>query len=122
MNLFRCVDTGKMARSNKSKAKRPWQDVAKEAQEYRNTSIDQVPGGSALSSNVLSIPKNMMSVPETVLSHQDCQITQSLPEELVKLLADGQLSATEVTLAFLRRAAITQKLASRPPSPEIPVR
>jgi amidase len=96
-----------MAPSSKTKPKRPWQEIAKEAQDYRAAGI------AALATNApefFELPKNSTSVPGIILNPRDLQITRSLPEELLKLLANGELSATDVTTAFLRRAALAQKL------------
>lgn len=101
-----------MSRSGKSKSKRPWQEVA-EAQENRDASLQRVPGISEVFGRLTfpnELPKNVTGVPGRVLSSLDIHITEQLPEELVKLLANGHLSATYVTLAFLRRAAVAQKL------------
>ena len=106
-----------MARPNKSKLKRSWQDVAKEAQDFRDASLVQVLGIAAVFEQDAFLnepPKNVMTIPCLVLSPGDIQITESLPEELVKLLANGQLSAMDVTVAFLRRAAVAQRLVSVP--------
>jgi len=53
-----------------------------------------------------------MSVPSNTLSPRDNEITELLPEQLAKLLASGKFSSREVTTAFLRRAALAQKLVS----------
>lgn len=105
----------KMSRTNKSKPKKPWQDVAKEAQELRDESLLRVPGiDDVFEHDIFSggLPKNVTAIPSLVLNQRDIQITDSLPEELVKILASGQLTATDVTLAFLRRAAVAQRLTN----------
>jgi hypothetical protein len=53
-----------------------------------------------------------MMTPAKVLHPDDVRITEMLPESLLALLASGELTATEVTTAFLRRAVIAQKLVS----------
>jgi amidase len=55
---------------------------------------------------------NPSKLPETLLSSCVIAITDVLPEELLKLLASGQLSATEVTNAYLQRAALSQGLSN----------
>ncbi len=110
-----------MSRSSKSKLKRPWQEVAKEAQDFRDASLQRVLGISELFKQdvfVNHLPKNVMTVPGIILSPSDIQITEQMPEKLVKLLADGQLSTTDVTLAFLRRAAVAQRLVCCTQSPK----
>jgi amidase len=102
-----------MAAHSKAKQQRPWQDVAKEAQRYRDASIAVVtacfpatPDGDEFS----ELPKNSSVIPSQTLHPRDIQITGSLPEELIRALASGELSATDVTTAFLRQAALAQKL------------
>jgi hypothetical protein len=110
----------KMSRTSKSKPKRPWQDVAKEAQELRDESLSRVPGINDVFENGIfsgGLPKNVTAIPGLVLNQRDIQITDSLPEELVKILAGGQITATDVTLAFLRRAAVAQRLVGIPQDP-----
>lgn len=87
----------------------------KEAQDSRHASLARIPDiAEVFEQNILSnqLPNNAMLIHGLVLGPRDVQITESLPEELIKLLASGQLSATDVTLTFLRRAAVAQKLVS----------
>ncbi len=58
------------------------------------------------------LPKNVFDVPGKVIEQHDLQITEAEPEVLVGLLANGTLSSVEVTTAFLRRAALAQRLVS----------
>jgi hypothetical protein len=53
-----------------------------------------------------------MDVPGKALHPRDFHITQKLPEELIKLMAAGDLTSMDVTTAFLRRAVLAQKLVS----------
>jgi amidase len=96
-----------MALSKKAKPKKPWKEVANAAQEHRDATLatfaTNVP--AALASN-----SNPTNIPERVLQAEYLAITALLPEELVKHLANGELTATEVTTAFLRRAALAQAL------------
>ena len=87
-----------------------WQDIAKEAQEERDASIQlvhptipEVP--SILPSNVTGLPKELLSKSEIV-------ITETLPEDLVVQIASGKLSSEVVVNAFLRRAGLAQKLVN----------
>jgi hypothetical protein len=97
-----------MARDTKAKQKRPWQDIAREAQEYRDASIARVqPGVPQLPT---SLPQNVVDVPRNALSQQEVQITETAPEDLLSALASGELKATTVATAFLRRAGLAQKL------------
>jgi amidase len=98
-----------MAPSRKMKPKRPWQEIAREAQEYRDASL------ATFATDVppaLETIKNSKIIPMELLQVEDLTITVFRPEELVKLLANRELTATEVTTAFLRRATLAQKLVS----------
>ena len=110
--------------SKKQKVQRPWQEIAKDAQDHRDASLAQVKPGPE-SSSMYPAPEHAleqshpsaackisMKFPETTLHPRDVQITETLPEDLVQSLATGELSATDVTTAFLRRAVIAQKLVS----------
>ena len=110
-----------MASSGKAKrkAKRPWQEIAKEAEDHRRESLVKVvPGLPAAFENIqfsTVLPQNSTGVPGKALHPKDFQITQRLPEELIQLMARGELSSVEVTTAFLRRAVLAQKLVSKDP-------
>ena len=111
-----------MVQPKKRKHSRPWQQIAQEAQDHRDASLAQ--GGSTVSAEFKQSgnrPKSSLNVPEKVLEHHDLRITETLPEDLVKCLAVGELSATEVTTAFLRRAVLAQKLVSRQSSILLPL-
>lgn len=101
----------------KKKPKRPWQETAKEAQEYRDASLARVSGLSSIDKPVHlneSILKNFVNIPREILPSLDVQITETLPENLIQALASGELSATDVTAAFLRRAVLAQKFVHIP--------
>lgn len=95
---------------SRSTAKRPWQEIAKEAQDYRDSTISQL---SRVAPDTPSKPfKNVMSIPATTLEPSVVSITQLPPEELLASLTTGQLSATAVTGAYLQRAALSQSLTN----------
>lgn len=97
-----------MAQVKVVKRKRPWQDIAQEAQQYRDASIARVwPDLPQLPEN---LAKNVTEIPGTVLSQEEVQITEMPPECLLSVLASGDLTAVAVTTAFLRRASLAQKL------------
>ena len=90
------------------KRTRPWQDIATEAQEYRDASIARSwPDMPQLPAD---LPKNVFTILRESLCQTDIQITEMLPEALLTALASGELTATSVTHAFLRRASLAQKL------------
>jgi amidase len=96
-----------------SKAKRPprpWQEIAKEAQDYRDSTIAQL--SPPVPQVPSQLPQNVMKIPEQLLDEPTLAITTLLPEELLASLADGSLSAVDVSTAFLRRAAISQGLTN----------
>lgn len=99
-----------MAKPTKAKAKRPWQDIAREVQDYRDASIDRIQ--PAIPMLPASLPPYILDIPSQVLSHQEIQITETAPEDLLSKLTSGEITATSVTTAFLRRAGLAQKLAS----------
>jgi Asp-tRNA(Asn)/Glu-tRNA(Gln) amidotransferase A subunit family amidase len=87
-----------------------WQSIAKEAQEYRDTTILQlappaphVPDG---------LPKNVTILPEQLLDPSVLAITDLPPKKLIESLVAGHLSAVNVTAAFLQRAAVAQGLTN----------
>lgn len=97
-----------MARAKVVKRKRLWQDIAQEAQQYRDASIFRAwPGLPPLPEH---LAKNVTEIPGTVLSQEEVRITEMLPEGLLSVLASGDLTAVAVTSAFLRRASLAQKL------------
>ena len=87
-----------------------WQDIAKEAQEYRDASIARV---RPLVPDVpTELPDSVAHFPRELLSHEEIQITETSPEDLVTALAFGDLSSVTVVKAFLRRAGLAQKLVN----------
>ena len=97
-----------MAQTKVVKRKRPWQDIAQEARQYRDASIGRVwPDLPQLPEN---LAKSVIEIPGTVLSQEEVRITEMPPECLWSELASGDLSAVAVMTAFLRRASLAQKL------------
>ena len=97
-----------MAPKSAAKKKRPWRSIAQEAQQHRDASIARVQPN--LPQTPANLPIDVTKVPGTILSQDEVQITEMLPEDLVSALASGGLSAVAVTKAFLRRAGLAQKL------------
>jgi amidase len=87
-----------------------WQDVAREAQEYRDASIARVT--PSIPELPKELPHDVSQIPKQVLSAEGISITESLPEELLSALSKGKLSAVAVVNAFLRRAGVAQGLVS----------
>lgn len=100
--------------TRKRKFRRDWEDVAEEAQEHRDASIREQ-GITLILDRIQSLgtaPRCSTDIPSKVLETKDRQITECLPEELLRMLATGDVRAVDVTRAFLRRAAIAQKFVS----------
>ena len=92
--------------------RRNWEETAKIAQDLRDRSIADVePAIPAVPSE---LPKNVISLPRVLLSEAEVSLTEKSPESLLAELATGAISSSAVTLAFLRRAGLAQKLASTP--------
>ncbi|KAL9102226.1 MAG: hypothetical protein Q9163_002608 [Psora crenata] len=89
---------------------RPWQEIAEEAQGYRDASIKRVQ--PAVPNVPESLPLDVTKIPKDLLSEQELCITQTPPEVLLKELALGQLLCVDVTTAFLRRAGLAQGLVN----------
>jgi len=96
------------ARSNNARLERPWQDIAQEAQDYRDASI--VDYQADIPHFAGGVPRNVVSIIRNHLSQGEIQITEAPPEELLISLASGNLTAVVVTTAFLRRASLAQQL------------
>ncbi|KAK9460872.1 amidase signature domain-containing protein [Lipomyces oligophaga] len=56
------------------------------------------------------LPLNVTGVPKLVLTAEECEITETEPITLVEKIKEGKYTALQVTKAFLRRAALAQKL------------
>jgi amidase len=94
-----------------------WQDLARQVQSRRDSSIAE------LGLNPSSVPPissgRAITVPRQHLSASEIAITESSAHSLLASLAEGKLTAIEVTKAFLKRAAIAQKLVSQSLNPRM---
>lgn len=94
---------------SKSKSLESWQDIARRIQEHRDATIAAVqPTIPELSEP----PLDSTPVPRTILTPQELSITESDPVDLLSQLSSGSLSSVDVTNAFLRRAALAQRLVN----------
>lgn len=89
-----------------------WQDIASEVQKHRDATIAKVE--PAIVEITEKLPRRVISLPRKYLSPEEITITEAPIEELLASLATGRLSSLAVTKAFLRRAAIAQKLVRAP--------
>ena len=85
-----------------------WRAIAQRAQDHRDASIAAVE--PPLEGMPAELPLDVSKLPQDILNEHEAWITESPPDELVEFLARGQLTATAVAKAFLRRAALAQKL------------
>ena len=85
-----------------------WQKVAEEAQRLRDDSLAAI--SPPIPEVPSELPDNVAYIPRDLLTPEEIRITETTPEDLVASLAQAKLSAVEVTSAFLRRAALAQKL------------
>ena len=97
----------------RSKAKpknqrKPWQEVAAEAQAYRDATLASI--RPSLPEIPSPLPRNVLDIPRQILQPEEVRITEMLPEELLSTIAKGELTAVAVTTAFLRRAGVCQGL------------
>lgn len=95
------------------KIKRPqrsWQEIAGEAHAHRDSTIAQVvPAVPIVPHN---LPNRVLELPEQLLDIETISITNKLPEQILAMLVTGEVSAVDVTTAFLRRAAMCQGLVN----------
>ncbi|KAH7087436.1 amidase signature domain-containing protein [Paraphoma chrysanthemicola] len=88
----------------------PWQDIANKAQDHRDKSIARL--HHAVPPVPSTLPKVVITMPQQLLDEPALSISSLLPQDLVASLANGQLSATDVSAAFLQRAALAQGLTN----------
>jgi amidase len=94
----------------KKSAKKSWQAVTKAAQDYRDATISQLsPPAPKIPDH---LPPNVTDLVQKIVPRKTLDITNLLPEELLASLASGQLSATDVTTAYLSHAAVAQGLVN----------
>jgi Asp-tRNA(Asn)/Glu-tRNA(Gln) amidotransferase A subunit family amidase len=86
-----------------------WQSIAKKAQDHRDATIALIQPPIL---DIAELPLDSTPVPKTVLTAEELSITESDPADLVSKLTSGAVTSVEVTKAFLRRAALAQKLVN----------
>lgn len=92
-----------------SKPLESWQSIAQRAQDHRDATVAAVQPPIP---DLQDLPLDSTPIPKTILTPEEIAITESDPVELLEKLASGALSSVEVTKAFLRRAALAQKLVN----------
>ncbi|KAF1973004.1 amidase [Bimuria novae-zelandiae CBS 107.79] len=91
------------------KPREPWQAIAKRAQDHRDATLAAVQPPVP---DILELPLDSTLIPKTLLTQEELQITESDPMTLIQKMSSGVLSSEAVTNAFLRRAAVAQKLVN----------
>lgn len=103
-----CSATWGMAPKRKRQQAATWLSFAREAQQYRDASISSML--PKMPETARSPRQNATLVPATVLSQEEMRLTELSSEALLYEIASRKITVHVVTLAFLRRAAIAQKL------------
>ncbi|KAL5391054.1 hypothetical protein DPSP01_001545 [Paraphaeosphaeria sporulosa] len=95
--------------ASSSKALESWQSIAKRTQQQREATIAAVHPPIP---DILDLPLDSTPIPKTILTPTEISITESDPVDLLAKLSSASLSSVDVTKAFLRRAALAQKLVN----------
>lgn len=99
---------GSMDSTMVKERQRPWQEIAKEAQRYRDATIAEIE--PPVPEGPIESPRDTFDTIRSYLTSDEVAITELLPQQLLERLRTGKVAATAVTNAFLRRAALVQKL------------
>ena len=94
-----------------------WTKTASNVQDHRDQSLQNIE--PPLPDLPSPLPKNVVAVPQQLLSPREVEITQSPSEHLLSQLRTGKWSCEEVTRSFLRRAALSQKLVGTIPLTQV---
>ncbi|KAI0538044.1 amidase signature domain-containing protein [Xylaria digitata] len=88
-----------------------WQQVAADRQRHRDVTIASLtlPPSKLLTDDV---PLDTTSIPKSILTAEELDITERNVEDLALQLASGQWSARKVIQAFMRRAGLAQQLTN----------
>ena len=87
----------------------PWQTIAQIAQQHRDATLAQIEPPIP---DIDPLPLDSTNVAKTLLTPDELSITEADPVDLISKLSSQRLTATEVVKAFLRRAALAQKLTN----------
>lgn len=99
-----------MPAAKKKPPAKAWTAIAEEAQCYRDATIASLKPPAPEFDQEL--PKEVLHIPRQLLDQSVISITNSPPEELLQSLSTGQLSAVQVSTAYLQRAALAQGLSN----------
>jgi amidase len=84
-----------------------WQEVAADRQKYRDATLAQVEPALGTAKD---ITLNTLPIAKQLLTEQEIKITETTVEDLVKQIANSEVSSVDVVKAFLRRAVLAQTL------------
>ncbi|GAP91886.2 putative glutamyl-tRNA amidotransferase subunit protein [Rosellinia necatrix] len=88
-----------------------WQEVAADRRRHRDTTLALLnPPIPELPAGCISL--DTTSVPESILTPEELDITARNVEDLASMLASGRWSAKTVIQAFMRRASLAQQLTN----------
>lgn len=93
---------------SKSSSSPSWQQITKASQAHRDATLSAL--DPPLPVLPADLPLDVTRLPRDVLTAEEVRITELMPEEVVAQLASRELSAVQVTKAFLRRAGLAQML------------
>jgi amidase len=85
-----------------------WQETAQQLRDHRESTIAAI--DPQLPELPAELPLNVTGLAKDILTKRELELTESPPEDLLTVLAAGYVTSTEITKAFLRRAALAQKL------------
>lgn len=86
-----------------------WQEVAADRQGHRDATIAAIEPPVP---DIKDVPQCTIALAKEYLTAEEIKLTETPVEQLVPLLAKGELSSTALVKAFLRRAALAQKAVS----------
>lgn len=94
-----------------------WKKTASKVQDERDQRLQKIE--PPLPDLPSYLPKNVVAVPQQLLSPREVEITESSPEHLLSHLTAGEWTSEDVTRAFLRRAKLAQQLVGTVPLPQV---
>ena len=97
-----------MATISTTMTKKSWQDVAKTAQEHRDTSISRIE--PAVPEPPSDLPLDVTQIPRQSLTSEELKITEMSTKLLSDCVSQDKLRCTTIIKAFLRRAGLAQRL------------
>ena len=94
----------------------PWKQISRTWCLHRDSTLDRVKPSLPILPKDSEQLRNVTGLPRQLLEPREVELTEMTTESLLEQLSTGVLSSIEVVNAFLRRAALAQKLVRIPPS------